>query len=1027
MSDSPKQELAALMFTDIVGSVALQNKLGTETYTKFVSRHDEIFKRCMKEAPSARILNETGDGFLVRFDTPTEAVNTALRLQAALHGEVCEGEKMELCIGLNLGAVTEMEEGVRGTKRAVGMAINLAARVMDLAEGNQILMTRAVFDDARQFVREHPQQAELPESAVLQWPAHGRYIFKGNDDPLEIYEVGAEGMAPLSPPEGGGKAKRAVAADEEDTLGWRPGAGLEIPRLQDWIIEEKLGQGGFGEVWLAKHISTKEERVFKFCFDPERLRSFRRELTLFRLLRDALGKRDDIAALYDVSIEMPPFYLESEYIPNGNLGQWVEKEGGLNKVPLDTRLDLVARSARAVDAAHSVGIVHKDIKPSNILISTKEGSPRPRLADFGIGAVTDTSALSEFGITQAGFTQSIVVDSDSGTSHSSMTQLYAPPEYLVGKAADPKGDIYSLGVMLFQLAVGDLHRPLASGWRRDVPDDLLQEIIDKCVDVDPKRRFDSAGHLAERLETLDERRTQLEETRRAEALQKQAKKRRRFLIAAVLTCLGLIGLVCYFAESYMSQKQLTAEAETARLQTRMMASQSDFLLAGHLIEQDRHADAVAHLARAVRLDPSNRVAGMKLFSTLANTRFQSPIYPPLQIERSATFEKSAIISFDAALTKALTLNEEEKLTIFDLATGQPIGEAFDHRKERVKSARLVNNDKHALGVTEAKNGKTRLRLWDAMDGRLIRQEPQGDSQVKHRSLSEDGSYVIVERFDSLALIDLTTENWNSFPLPPPDGEVKELFRTPNRDRLVSLTITSLGQKVSLLDIADRDPSSWHEMSWRTVAIAGPPVERGPKPEHKLSSDGTYLAIPEPGSVVTVVDLVSGAPYLSIDTNAFANLSLAFSPDSNFLVVGSFNSNESKAEVWDLKAKSPLPISPKHDSGVSMVAVSPDVRQLLTGDIDGKSRLWNLETGALITEHLVTHQGLIAHARFSADSQKCGTVSKQGTICVWDLAGGVVRPTPITQGKRSFWSLAPMPLGKANNFCKAVTRSGLILF
>ena len=164
-----EQRLAALMFTDIVGSVALQNKLGTEAYTRFIRRHDEVFKECLSHVSTAEILNETGDGFLVRFDTPTDAVNTALRLQAALHEEVCEGEPLRLCIGLNLGAVTEMEEGVRGEKRAVGMAINLAARVMDLAAGSQILMTRAVFDEARQFVRQHPNQDDLPESAVLTW------------------------------------------------------------------------------------------------------------------------------------------------------------------------------------------------------------------------------------------------------------------------------------------------------------------------------------------------------------------------------------------------------------------------------------------------------------------------------------------------------------------------------------------------------------------------------------------------------------------------------------------------------------------------------------------------------------------------------------------------------------------------------------------------------------------------------------------------------------------------------------------
>ena len=90
-------------------------------------------------------------------------------------------------------------------------------------------------------------------------------------------------------------------------------------------------------------------------------------------------------------------------------------------------------------------------------------------------------------------------------SSSSFTHLYAPPEYLVGKPASVRGDIYSLGVILFQMAVGDLSRPLGSGWRRSIGDNLLAEDIRRCVDVEEEQRFQSASHLAQHLETLEER------------------------------------------------------------------------------------------------------------------------------------------------------------------------------------------------------------------------------------------------------------------------------------------------------------------------------------------------------------------------------------------------------------------------------------------------------------------------------------------------------------------------------------------
>ena len=115
----PSKQIAALMFTDIVGSVALQQKLGTNSYTNYVHRHDEIIKDCLSNIEGAKILNETGDGFLIKFIDPSDAVNTALRLQFRFSLEKCEGESINVRMGLNMGVVTEMDETNRGGTRAV--------------------------------------------------------------------------------------------------------------------------------------------------------------------------------------------------------------------------------------------------------------------------------------------------------------------------------------------------------------------------------------------------------------------------------------------------------------------------------------------------------------------------------------------------------------------------------------------------------------------------------------------------------------------------------------------------------------------------------------------------------------------------------------------------------------------------------------------------------------------------------------------------------------------------------------------
>src|SRR6476469_3349752 len=102
--------------------------------------------------------------------------------------------------------------------------------------------------------------------------------------------------------------------------------------------------------------------------------------------------------------------------------------------------------------------------------------------------------------------------------------MYSPPELLVGKPFTTQGDIYSLGVLLYQMVVGDLFKPLAPGWQRDVTDELLLADIESCIEGDPARRLNSAAELSRRLRTLGERRKALEQKRAAE---RAAVRRRR--------------------------------------------------------------------------------------------------------------------------------------------------------------------------------------------------------------------------------------------------------------------------------------------------------------------------------------------------------------------------------------------------------------------------------------------------------------------------------------------------------------------
>lgn len=515
-----------LVFSDLVDSTALKRERGDDAAAELIARHRAIVTRLADEH-GGDIVDWAGDGCFLTFPTPSAGVHFALDLQAA-HRQA--PDLPQLRIGVHMGEVSESQDAERGARRVEGLAVDLASRIQSLALPGQILLSAEVFNSARQRLR------TVDSAGPVAWRAHGDYQFKGQDDPVGVGEVGVEGSAPLTAPEGSEKARRAVAPTEEDTLGWRPAVGQIIPGRPHWVLEEQLGTGGFGEVWLASNVNSQDKHVFKFCFQPDRVRGLKREVVLFRLLKERLDERDDIARVLDWEFAKPPFFIEAEYTRGGDLKHWADEKGGLENVPMDVRLDLVKQVACALDAAHSAGVLHKDIKPGNVLIHEARGEPKACLTDFGIGLLTDPEALKKQGITATGLTETLVAGSSSSTSG---TGMYLAPEILEGNPPSERSDIYALGVLLFQMVVGDFRRALAPGWERAVSDSHLREDIARCVDGDPGNRFQRAADLAERLEQLADRRSAADSLARRK---RRGKLLRQSALAALVLAVAAVGI-----------------------------------------------------------------------------------------------------------------------------------------------------------------------------------------------------------------------------------------------------------------------------------------------------------------------------------------------------------------------------------------------------------------------------------------------------------------------------------------------------
>ena len=318
-------------------------------------------------------------------------------------------------------------------------------------------------------------------------------------------------------------------------------AGAPVPGRERYQLVRLLGSSHTNETWLARHPRTGDRRVFKFAVDGDRLSSLKREATLFRVLREALGERDDMARVLDWNFESPPCWLECEYAGR-SLDAWATEPAEpaapaaktrLQAASVALRLSLLLQAAEAVAAAHSVGVLHKDLKPANLLVEDAAQACRVRLTDFGSGHLLDPEKLDALRITQLGMTLNPL-------NPSSGTPFYMAPEVGRGEPATARSDVFALGVILYQLLAADLRRLMSPGWERDVDDELLREDIALATDLDPARRMASAAELAARLRTLPERhaarmaeRAQAHRAQQQQAELVRARARRPWMLAAL--------------------------------------------------------------------------------------------------------------------------------------------------------------------------------------------------------------------------------------------------------------------------------------------------------------------------------------------------------------------------------------------------------------------------------------------------------------------------------------------------------------
>jgi serine/threonine protein kinase/tetratricopeptide (TPR) repeat protein len=260
------------------------------------------------------------------------------------------------------------------------------------------------------------------------------------------------------------------------------------------VIEE-LGKGGMGKVYRVFDKKVEEEVALKLvkpeiAADREVIDRFRNELKLSRKI-----SHRNVSRMYDLGDEEGTYYITMEYVPGEDLKSFIRRSRQLNT---GTAVSIARQVAEGLAEAHRLGIVHRDLKPSNIMID-KEGNAK--IMDFGIAR-----SLAGQGITGAG---TII-----GTPE------YMSPEQVEGKDVDQRSDIYSLGVVLYEMVTGrrpfEGDTPLSVAHKQkyeapgdprklnaQIPDDLSRLIL-RCLEKDKEERYQSAEELHAELTRIEE-------------------------------------------------------------------------------------------------------------------------------------------------------------------------------------------------------------------------------------------------------------------------------------------------------------------------------------------------------------------------------------------------------------------------------------------------------------------------------------------------------------------------------------------